>query len=63
MTLGTTTGVMAAQPLDDLSRFVEPSHMRVAAARKRYGVRKAWMLLDRQEQLCTRFVETLALKK
>ena len=40
-----------AQPRDDLSRVVEPAHMRVAGGEIAIRLRVAWILLDREEQL------------
>jgi hypothetical protein len=37
MTFGITAGVIAWQSLDYLSRFVDPSHMRVAGREKSVG--------------------------
>ncbi len=39
-----------AQPRDDLSRVVEPTHMGVAGGEKAIRARKARILLDREEQ-------------
>src|SRR5438105_2372917 len=45
-----------AQLYYDGSCFVEPSHMRVARGEKAVRVGKAWIVLDRQEELRCRFV-------
>jgi len=49
-----------AQPLDDFSGAVEPSHMGVAGGEIAIGPRKVRTLLDREEQLGHGLVEAPA---
>ena len=49
-----------AQPRDDLSRVIEPSHMRVAGGEKAIRVREVRIVLDREEQLRHCLVEAPA---
>src|SRR5208282_3177714 len=49
-----------AQPRDDLSRVVEPTHMGVAGGERAIRAREAGILLDREEQLRHRLIEAPA---
>jgi hypothetical protein len=46
-----------AQPPDDLSRFVEPPHVRVAGSEDAIADRKTRSPLERSKQVCRRLVE------
>ena len=49
-----------AQPPDDLSRFVEPSQMRITGRENAVGHRETRSPFERFEQLCRRIVEPAA---
>src|SRR5262249_24564136 len=48
------------QPVDDLSRLIEPPHMRVAGGENAIWPWIAWVLLDREEQLRHGLIEAPA---